>query len=217
VTEGQWLSCEDPRKQVEWLRGVASERKLRLFACAFWRWWWQAWTPAPEDGEPDRDLLRLLDFAEQWAEQATRPEGTFPGGFGWHPLVARHAADAANWTVRQTAGSKARLDCLRYEAKDRARAAAEQSRLLREMFGNPFGPPPGLTPSCRTPVVLSLAQAAYDHRELPAGTLDLARLAELADALEDAGCTDAGPLAHLRAAGPHVRGCWAVDAVLGKP
>jgi hypothetical protein len=38
----------------------------------------------------------------------------------------------------------------------------------------------------------------------------------LADALEDAGCTDADLLGHLRSPGPHVRGCWAVDLVLGK-
>jgi hypothetical protein len=34
--------------------------------------------------------------------------------------------------------------------------------------------------------------------------------------LEDAGCTDADLLGHLRGPGPHVRGCWAVDLVLGK-
>jgi hypothetical protein len=38
----------------------------------------------------------------------------------------------------------------------------------------------------------------------------------LADALEDAGCSDAGLLGHLRSPGPHVRGCWALDLVLGK-
>jgi hypothetical protein len=48
------------------------------------------------------------------------------------------------------------------------------------------------------------------------GTLDPARLTVLADALEDAGCTDADLLGHLRSPGPHVRGCWAVDLVLGK-
>ena len=42
------------------------------------------------------------------------------------------------------------------------------------------------------------------------------RLPLLADALEDAGCTDADLLGHLRSPGPHVRGCWAVDLVLGK-
>ena len=54
---------------------------------------------------------------------------------------------------------------------------------------------------------------AYDDRALPSGHLDPARLAVLADALED---TDEQILGHLRGPGPHVRGCAAVDAVLGK-
>ena len=42
------------------------------------------------------------------------------------------------------------------------------------------------------------------------------RLAILADALLDTGCDDEGLLGHLRSPGPHVRGCWAVDVILGK-
>ena len=42
------------------------------------------------------------------------------------------------------------------------------------------------------------------------------RLPILADALEDAGCGDVDILAHLRGPGPHVRGCWAVDPLLGR-
>jgi hypothetical protein len=38
----------------------------------------------------------------------------------------------------------------------------------------------------------------------------------LADALEEAGCTDQTILGHLRGPVPHVRGCWAVDLILGK-
>ena len=70
--------------------------------------------------------------------------------------------------------------------------------------------------SWRTPTVKALARSAYDDRILPAGHLDLHRLAVLADALEDAGCSDAEILAQLRGAGPHVRGCWVVDLLLGK-
>jgi hypothetical protein len=61
-----------------------------------------------------------------------------------------------------------------------------------------------------------IAEEAYEDRRLPEGTLDPARLSLLADALEDAGCTHAELLGHLRSPGPHVRGCWAVDLVLGK-
>jgi hypothetical protein len=63
---------------------------------------------------------------------------------------------------------------------------------------------------------VKLAQAVYDERELPSGHLDAARLAVLADMLEEAGCADAHLLGHLRSAGPHVRGCWAVDVLIGK-
>ncbi len=48
------------------------------------------------------------------------------------------------------------------------------------------------------------------------GTLDNQRLAVLSDCLEDAGCDDAAILEHLRSPAPHVRGCYVLDAILGK-
>jgi hypothetical protein len=86
------------------------------------------------------------------------------------------------------------------------------------MFGNPFRTV-ALDSTWllwKDGTVAQLARIAYEDRQLPEGTLDPARLAALADALEDAGCTDADLLGHLRGPGPHVRGCWAVDLVLGK-
>jgi hypothetical protein len=63
---------------------------------------------------------------------------------------------------------------------------------------------------------MALAQAAYDERNLPSGLLDTNRLAVLADALEDAGCTGPDILEHLRGNAPHVRGCWVLDLILSK-
>jgi hypothetical protein len=94
-----------------------------------------------------------------------------------------------------------------------------QVALLRDMFGHPFLPMTVMTPAVLAwngQIVVRLAQSAYDDRHLRDGTLDLARLAVLADALEEAGCTDTDLLAHLRSPGPHVRGSFALDAVLGK-
>ena len=65
------------------------------------------------------------------------------------------------------------------------------------------------------PSALGLAQAAFAERQ-PDGTLDPVRLGVLSDALEEAGCTDEAILSHLRGPGPHVRGCWALDLVLGR-
>jgi hypothetical protein len=87
--------------------------------------------------------------------------------------------------------------------------------LLHDIFGNPFRMV-SIAPGWLTPVVVSIAQAAYDNRSLPAGTLDNTRLTILADALEDAGCTDADILNHCRKPGEHYRGCWLVDVLLGK-
>ena len=63
--------------------------------------------------------------------------------------------------------------------------------------------------SWRTEAVVGLARGMYKSRDF--GPMPL-----LADALEDAGCSDAAVLAHCRGDGPHVRGCWVVDLVLGK-
>ena len=57
--------------------------------------------------------------------------------------------------------------------------------------------------------VVQLAQVIHNDRAFD-------RLPILADALEDAGCTDPDTLAHCRGPGPHVRGCWVVDLLLGK-
>jgi hypothetical protein len=90
--------------------------------------------------------------------------------------------------------------------------------LLRDVVGNSFEAS-NAQPSSRrasSNAILKLAQSGYEERRLPEGTLDPARLAVLADALGEAGCTDAEILGHLRGPGPHVRGCWAVDRIRGK-
>jgi hypothetical protein len=71
-------------------------------------------------------------------------------------------------------------------------------------------------PAWQTADVTALARAAYDERSLPSGRLDTARLALLADALEEAGCTEDAILSHLRGPGPHVRGCWALGLALAR-
>jgi hypothetical protein len=90
-----------------------------------------------------------------------------------------------------------------------------QAILVLDIFGNPFRPVL-VDPKCLTPTVTSLATAAYEERSLPSGELEPARLAVLADALEEAGCQDPSILAHLRSPGPHVRGCWPLDLILGR-
>jgi hypothetical protein len=106
----------------------------------------------------------------------------------------------------------------KYGRRWSAAAGAEkavQLLLLRDVCGDPFHP---IAPRAGRVGrdVLQLARACYDERLLPTGELDRRRLAVLADALEEAGGADRAILAHCRAPGPHVRGCWAIDLLLGK-
>jgi hypothetical protein len=86
------------------------------------------------------------------------------------------------------------------------------AELLRDVIGNPFLPPPALSPEWlkwNESIVVRIARAIYDER-------DFGRLPVLGDALEDAGCNDGEMLAHCRAGGRHTRGCWLVDLILGR-
>lgn len=80
---------------------------------------------------------------------------------------------------------------------------AVQADLLRDVVGNPFRP---VTPAPHwfTRPVVSIAEGVQ-------ADLAFDRLPVLADALEDAGCEHPAVLAHSRAGGPHVRGCWVID------
>jgi hypothetical protein len=91
----------------------------------------------------------------------------------------------------------------------------EMLDLLWDMAGDLFSPVV-LDPLWRNATVRALAEGAYLHRTDPHGFLDPDRLAVLADALEDAGCTDQAILSHCRTRAVHVRGCWAVDVLLEK-
>lgn len=89
---------------------------------------------------------------------------------------------------------------------------AVQLLLLRDVYGNPTRPPTPLDRSVlkwNGGTVGALARTIYQER-----TFD--QLPVLADALEEAGCGDGDVLGHLRSSGPHARGCWALDLVLGK-
>src|SRR5262249_19761407 len=84
-----------------------------------------------------------------------------------------------------------------------------QADLLREVLGNPFNPVQ-VDPGWQTPAVVGFAQAIDDEEAFD-------RMPQLAEQLLKAGCKDERVLKHCRKTGAHVRGCWVVDALLGRP
>jgi hypothetical protein len=92
--------------------------------------------------------------------------------------------------------------------KQQKHRRAFYSALVRDIFGNPFRPVT-FSAEWRTDTAVTLARTMYEARDFSAMPI-------LADALQDAGCDNVDLLAHCRGPGPHVRGCWVVDLVLGK-
>jgi len=84
-----------------------------------------------------------------------------------------------------------------------------QARLIRCIVGPRRFRHVTLDPSWLASPVPQLADSIYtDHA--------FDHLPILADALEDAGCTNADILNHCRQPGDHVRGCWVIDLLLAK-
>lgn len=206
MTEQEWLASSDPEAMIGWLRvmpglqiGIPSDRKLRLFATAAFRvcgggnWsndsaWALRHAEEYADGQMDADQLRNLHHAISKDLVAEY-------------LLRPRAVDSAFSIVRHYfpgphADASGDADSL------------EIANLLRDIVGNPFREQ-WLEVDCYTTDVLAIAHEIYDER-----TFD--ELPVLADALEDAGCGNEDIIEHLRSPGPHVRGCWALDLILGK-
>ena len=234
MTEQEWLAGTDPKAMLGFLHSKTSDRKLRLFAAARCRLFgpdWNDWWPireAVDAAEQFSDGLspagQLTRFHRPWEEfrRELSSNTIDPHGGSTVLLPDRLGLVLVQVVSSPEAGPAARGvlydDLESYFIgtwKDGPQERRAECHLLREVFGNPFRPAT-ISPAWRTPSVVSLAQATYDNRTLPTGTLEPSRRAVLADALEDAGCDQAGILNHLRGPGPHARGCWPVDLLLGK-
>jgi hypothetical protein len=118
-------------------------------------------------------------------------------------MAAKEAEDAAADAIEGDGKSAAMA---KFEERVRERTA--QVAMLRDVLGNPFHPIT-LSPSWLTSTVVSLANQMYDSRDFSAMPI-------LADALMDSGCDNETILTHCRGPGQHVRGCWAIDRLIGR-
>jgi len=234
VTEVDWLTAPEPHPIFLQTTPYFSERKARLFAVACCRRIWSLLIDdrsrrAVEVAEVFADDPRLAQeltvayYAANVALLATDPlEECYHAAASLANAVAyasaRHGCESTRLAATAVADTvaDARIDLVAYKTA-RAEELAAQAVLLRDIFGNPFQPPLIADPSWLTTSVVALAQAAYEHRQLPGGELDPARLAVLCDALLDAGCpAEHELLLHLRGPGVHVRGCHAVNIILDR-
>jgi uncharacterized protein (TIGR02996 family) len=188
MREATWRAGKDPKKMLAWAAGRFSRRRLRLFACACASLEWEALPPVGR---------RAVEAAEAFADD--------PSTF-----AAMRSAGVAAQRVAQA------VVCARTRAADAAQSALTyvyRPKGLIAVLHCQFGiPHRALTAdvawkSANDGAAVRLAREIYLNR-----TFD--QLPILADALEDAGCSDADVLAHCRDVKEHSRGCWVLEMLL---
>ena len=203
MTEAEWLAA-DTGDRFRWFH-LLGPRRGRLFGVACCRLL-GCW-PYPE-------VTQALDAAEAFADTGKSRAALRRG---------RQAVDAARGAV---VGTHAfwQLFVVQVVASENAThgilpgrdgwptfagTVGEELRRMYPLFADIAPVGRDFDPAWRTAAVLAIAAACYAARAFD-------RLPVLADALEDAGCDAPELLAHLRGPGPHARGCWVLDVVLGK-
>jgi hypothetical protein len=226
MTEADWLACADPSAMLLFLKGKASARKLRLFACECVRHIWQYLR--------ERRLRKLVGISERYADGLAQERGlrsalvaaqnvqTSSCVMTRGPIVRTAAAavvglgpalnaEFVTGIVADVSGLVAQGDALRRTWKARAavreaecEAAFRSGRdrekqVLADLLREIFGNPISLMAfetSWRSPATLAIARTAYEDRRFEDFPL-------LADALEEAGCANPDILSHCRGPGPH--------------
>jgi hypothetical protein len=203
MTEQDWLACTNPYKMLEFLRGKASERKLRLFACAV------CVQVASRIGNGCSDAVAVAEryaagqkddcdlfIATAWLESKLNPISN-SGELDTEFMAVGHVC-----LVGEQPGFNSIRDlATRFDGAD----------ILRCIF-NPYHTSVSMPPAVlnwNDSTICRLAEAIYDERAFD-------RLPIFADVLEEAGCDNANILNHCRQEGVHFRGCWVVDLLLGK-
>jgi len=228
MTEAEWLNASKCDLMVDLLEdnGKLSERKTRLFAVACGRRAWPFMV--------DERSRRAVEISEQYADglvgnkslRAMRHQAflattspTYTSN-GLDPRLIETAAIVALNTCMNakkegnksialsTAGCENALVFRAFGDAAGWAALSDQCILIRCIFGSPFHPVT-LNPSWLTSTVLALATGIYSEKAFD-------RMPILADALQDAGCDNDEILQHCRGPGPHVRGCFLIDLLLGK-
>jgi hypothetical protein len=206
MTEAEWSRSRAPKQMILHVREAGSIRKLRLLACAFCRAIWDQLT--------DQRCRTAVEVAERYADGlATDAERTAVQERVETARVDDPLRVAVRWTLTDPdpwmVGVAAEVCSYNSRsARPSSQLRGIHANLVRDIFGDPFRPVQ-LDPRWRTSTVLTLAEGIYADRAFD-------RLPILADALMDAGCDNDQLLDHCRGAGPHVRGCWAIDLLLGK-
>jgi hypothetical protein len=223
MTEAEWLACADPENMVEFvtrqpeLKFVTDrDRKDRLFACACCR--------QSADLIVDARCLEAVQVAERYADGLADADDIVTAFQVTYEIaeelrsIQEHGGAAASAAYLTNVACEESGEIPYWAYQYLLELTQEDIRPVRQAWCKYvirciWGPLPfrlvSIAPAWLTPNVVGIARTIYEERAFHL-------LPILSDALEEAGCDNADILSHLREPGPHVRGCWVVDAIIGK-
>lgn len=211
----EWEQSNYPRGMLEFVQSKTNDRKMRLFACACCRRFW--------DVLPDDRCRRFIETVEKYADGLVSDADLDRAYFA--------AEDAAKETGNVHADNLIGLygACATYEYQDSMRGViaeraaklmasdspygitaeqAAQSTILRDIIG------PAPFENCTFEPAYRVAEAIAIAREMYEACVFL-NLQRLSEVLQHCGCANSTLLSHCQQVSPHVKGCWVVDLVLG--
>ena len=216
MTEAEWFAAsEGSIRQAVWALSPRRQRLLAVAACRVLGEWinYDAAHAALELAEAYTDtgktkaaLRRSRQSLVALRNQLYSPGSPLIDGGVEHALFGIQLAASEN-AVGGTVGYVIESLIIAHGIPD-----DDARRRVWPAWRDVVGPVPAAvcSPHWRTETAVLLARRMYASR-------DFAAMPILADALQDAGCDSDALLAHCRDAQQvHVRGCWAVDLVLGK-
>jgi hypothetical protein len=231
MTEREWLTCNNPLAMLAFVRGMATDRKLRLFAVDICRRCWHLLA--------DKPYRHTVEVAERFVERFADANDLAHVHAEVEPMAMYGDADKLGPLWLAGFFADAYGGALAYASSPAAPAVLAFAVSMTDAQGGaelcvPWATALGVPTEVQTSVIRDVVHAPYravygraSWREWNRGTVK--RLAEaiyeerafdrlpiLADALEEAGCDNADILNHCRQPAEHVRGCWVVDLILCK-
>ena len=220
MTEKEWLQCTEVDRLMNFSKDKGSCRKYRLMVIACCRRIWHLL------GKKEQAVVETAEnFLERKAtakelNACSRSRLRGPAGIAvWYVCFPTNRIKSVSLNAVNTCQHAVALDLIDRQILDvpvidnhMGKYAVEERKhqlvLFHDIFGNPFHPIK-IEHAWQTPTIKALAQTIYTERQF-------ADLPILADALEEAGCSNEDILGHCRNNQEHARGCWVLDILLGK-
>jgi hypothetical protein len=238
VTEAEWLAATDPSRMLTFVRdsGQASFRRCWLFTAACCAR--ADFILTPELARTAARISELLATKEAHPEErraarevTRRWKETFIRARDWEAAAsvrafedllqrpAQSGFDSAQWAIQllslpdwsnpEDGWDIGQPPPRRQSPRTMGEYYRHVLNILRCIFARVVADFDPALRAWNDGAVPQIARSIYDDRAFDRTPL-------LADALEDAGCTDTELLGHLRGSGPHARGCRGLDLILVK-